>query len=127
MQLHRQAITALVILNQAHQRPHGGILDRCAELLGRVAQCAVVTGGICASKQQLGIGTAFLDAFPSGFPNVTSNSPSGVRMVPERAPLETASAVNKVFLTASTASRAGLVKSLQYGPVVNGATEPRRR
>ena len=50
MQLHRQAVAAVVILDQAHQRPHRGILDRCAELFGRVAQGAVVTGGIRARE-----------------------------------------------------------------------------
>ena len=37
MQIHRQAVAALVILDQAHQCPHGGILDRSAEFLGRIA------------------------------------------------------------------------------------------
>jgi len=37
MQRYRQAIAALVILDQAHQCPYRGILDRGAELFGRVA------------------------------------------------------------------------------------------
>jgi len=68
MQLHRQAIAALVFLDQAHQCPHGGILDRCAELLGRIAQGPVVTGGMGPRKQQLRVGTAFLDAFLQRIP-----------------------------------------------------------
>jgi hypothetical protein len=33
MQLHRQAVAALVILDQAHQRPHRGIIDRVPSFL----------------------------------------------------------------------------------------------
>ena len=68
MQFHREAVAALIILDQTHQRPHRGIRDRDAELFGRVAQGAVVAGGIRARKQQLGIGAAFLQAFLQRIP-----------------------------------------------------------
>jgi hypothetical protein len=98
MQIHRQAVAALVILDQAHHCPHGGILDRGAELPGLVPQGAVVTGGIRACQQQLGTGAAFLGAFFQWIPHVTIGIPSGVLTVPERPPLEIASPVNKVFM-----------------------------
>jgi hypothetical protein len=77
MQLHRQAVAAMVILDQAHQCPHRGIFDVNAELFSRIAQGPVVTSGIGARKQQFRIGAAFLDPFCNGFPNVISSSPSG--------------------------------------------------
>src|SRR6185369_17706879 len=43
VQFHGQAVSALVILDQAYERSHGGILGLRAELFGRVAQRAVVT------------------------------------------------------------------------------------
>jgi len=61
--LDREAVAALVIFNQTHQRPHRRILDRCAELLGSADQSAMVTSRIRSREKQLGIGTAFLDAF----------------------------------------------------------------
>ncbi|MEK7681304.1 MAG: hypothetical protein AAB369_00580, partial [Chloroflexota bacterium] len=48
----------LVILDQAHECPHRGTLDRRAEFLGRVDQGPVVAGGIRAGEQQFGIGAA---------------------------------------------------------------------
>jgi hypothetical protein len=45
-----------------------------------------------------GLGPSFSVPFSNGFPNVTSSNRSGVSMVPERPPLEIASAVNKVFV-----------------------------
>lgn len=63
MKFNCEAVAGLVILDQAHQCAHRGILERGAKLLGSVAQCAVVTGGIRASKQQLGAGAALLGAF----------------------------------------------------------------
>jgi hypothetical protein len=104
MQLHRPAVAALVILDQAHQRPHRGILDWCAELFGRIARGAVVTGGIRPANNSSGLGPRFSMPFSNGFPNVTSSNRSGVRMVPERPPLEIASAVNKVFITAKSSA-----------------------
>src|SRR6185369_7085674 len=62
-QLHGQTVAALVILDQTHPRPHGGVLNRGAELPGRIVQCTVVTRRISARKQQLGIGAEFLGAF----------------------------------------------------------------
>lgn len=63
MQIHRQAVATVLILNQAHQCPHREIRDRGAELFGRAAQGTVVTGGIRTRKQQFGTGAAFLEAF----------------------------------------------------------------
>ena len=68
MQLHPQARAALVILDQAHQCPHRGILGWRAELFGRVAQGPVVTGGISTRKQQLRIRAALFDAFLQRIP-----------------------------------------------------------
>ncbi len=78
MQLHRQSVAALVILDQAYQCPHCGILNRGAELFGRISRGAVITGGIRAREQQLGIGPRFSAPFFSGFPNVTFSNLSGV-------------------------------------------------
>ena len=50
VQGHRQTVATLVVLDQAHQRPHRGIRRRGAEFFGRVAQGTVVTGGIRARK-----------------------------------------------------------------------------
>ena len=51
MKLDGKAVTALVVLDKTHHRTHGGTLDRSSELLGRIDQGAVVTGGIGTGKQ----------------------------------------------------------------------------
>ena len=48
-----------------------------------------------------GLGPRRSMPFSSGFPNVISSNPSGVPMDPERPPVETASAVNSVFIVTS--------------------------
>ena len=78
MQFNCQAIAGLVILDQAHQCAHRGLFERGAKLLGSVAQCAVVTGGIRPANNSSGLGPRFSAPFSNGFPNVTFSNWSGV-------------------------------------------------
>ena len=75
MQFHCQTVAALVVLDEAYQRPHSGVMNRCAELFGRIDQCAVITGRICARKQHLGVRTAFLNALFKGISQADIQQP----------------------------------------------------
>ena len=88
----------MVPLGQACQLSRRGILERCAELFRCADQGTLVTGRVRPCEEKLGLGVRFSIPLLSGFPNAMSNSAPTDWIVPERPPLEIASAVNMVFI-----------------------------